>query len=81
MIRESDCEVSDDYVSDIDDDDDYIASRDVDSEIIWRSCFWHYPEKSNNDDIHCTPWSNRIVAENQEERRPRETEKEEEEDE
>ena len=34
MIRESDCEVSDDNVSDIDDGDDCIAIRDVDSEII-----------------------------------------------
>ena len=34
MIRESDCEVSDNIVSDIDDDDNYIASRDVDSEVI-----------------------------------------------
>jgi len=81
IIPQSDCEVSDDNVSDIDDGDDYIASRDVDSEIIWRLCFWHYPEKSNNDDTHCTPWSNRIVAGKQEERRPRETEKEEGEDE
>ena len=32
MIRESDCEVSDDSVSDIDDDDDYIATSDVDSQ-------------------------------------------------
>jgi len=34
MIPESDCEVSDDNESDIDDDDDYTASPDVDSEII-----------------------------------------------
>ena len=58
-----------------------IASPDVDSEIMWRSCFWHYPEKSNNDDTHCTPRSNRNVVGKQEERRPGETEKEEEEDE
>jgi len=38
-------------------------------------------KKSNNDDTHCTPWSSRIVAGKQEERRPEETEKEEKEDE
>jgi len=44
IIPESDREVSDDNVSDIDDDDDYIASPDVDSEIedhvsdtIWKN--------------------------------------------
>jgi len=51
MIAASDCKVSDDNVSDIYDDDDYIASPDVDSKN-WRSCFWHYPEESNNDDVH-----------------------------
>jgi len=34
MIPKSDCEVSDNNVSDIDDDADYIASPDFDSEII-----------------------------------------------
>ena len=81
MIPESDCEVSDDNVSDIDDDDDYYCQS-------W-CWFWNNLKimfltlsgKSNNDDTHCTPWSNRIVAGKQEERRPGETEKEEEEDE
>ena len=36
MIPESECEVSDNKVSDIDDDSDYIASPDVDSEIADR---------------------------------------------
>jgi len=81
MIAESDCKVPDDNVFDNDDDDDYIASPDVDSEIIWRSCFWHYPDESNSHDAHCTPWSNRIVVGKQEESRAVKTEKEEEEDE
>jgi len=34
IIPQSDCEVSEDNISDIDDDDNYIASRDVYSEII-----------------------------------------------
>ena len=81
MIAESDCKVSDDNVSDIYDDDDSIASPDVASEIENHVSDTIRKNQTTTMYIHWIPSSNRIVVGKQEERRPGETEKEEEEDE
>jgi len=79
MIPESDCEVSDYNVFDIDDDDDYTTSPDVYSEIEDRVS--ETIRKNQTTTMHIVHSGHRIVVGKQEERRPRETQKEEEEDE